>query len=46
MPVRLRADALRHLGGAGKIPGGILSSLEYHRDDGPSTDRSGKFGGR
>ena len=29
------------LGGTGKIPGGILH-LRHHRDDGPSTDRSGK----
>ena len=28
------------LGGIGKIPGGILR-LRRHRDDGPSTDRSG-----
>ena len=47
MPVRHRADfkealsTLRRLKNAGKIPGGILH-LRHHRDDGPSTDRSGK----
>ena len=33
--------AFPRLGGTGKIPGGILH-LRHHRDDGPSTDRSGK----
>ena len=33
--------ALPRLGGNGKIPGGI-PHLRHHRDDGPSTDRSGK----
>ena len=33
--------ALPHLGGTGKIPGGILHL--NHRDDGPSTDRSGNL---
>ena len=33
--------ALPHLGGIGKIPGGILH-LRHHRDDGLDTDRSGK----
>ena len=34
-----------HPGGTGKNPDGISSS-EHHRDDGPSTDRSGKPDGR
>ena len=33
--------ALPHRGGNGKLPGGI-PHLRHHRDDGPSTDRSGK----
>ena len=33
--------AIARLGGTGKIPGGIFH-LRQHRDDGPSTDRSGK----
>ena len=34
--------ALLSLGGNGKIPGGI-PHLRHHRDDGPSTDGSGKL---
>ena len=38
---KIGGKALPHRGGNGKIPGGILH-LRHHRDDGPSTDRSGK----
>ena len=38
---KIGGKALPHLGGNGKIPGGI-PHLRHHRDDGPSTDRSGK----
>ena len=37
---KIGGKALPHLGGTGKIPGGILH-LRHHRDDGRSTDRSG-----
>ena len=38
---KIGGKALPRLGGTGKIPGGI-PHLRHHRDDGPSTDRSGK----
>ena len=38
---KIGGKALPRLGGTGKIPGGIFH-LRHHRDDGPSTDRSGK----
>ena len=38
---KIGGKALPHLGGIGKITGGILH-LRHHRDDGPSTDRAGK----
>ena len=38
---KIGGQALPHLGGTGKIPGGI-PHLRHRRDDGPSTDRSGK----
>ena len=38
---KVGGKALPRLGGNGKILGGILH-LRHHRDDGPSTDRSGK----
>ena len=38
---KIGGNALLRLGGIGKILGGILH-LRHHRDDGPSTDRSGK----
>ena len=40
---KIDGKALPRLGGNGKIPGGI-PHLRHHRDDGPSTDRSGKLG--
>ena len=38
---KIGGKALPRLGGTGKIPGGI-PHLRHHRDDGPSTDGSGK----
>ena len=38
---KIGGKALPRLGGNGKIPGGI-PHLRHHRDDGPSTDGSGK----
>ena len=38
---KIGGKALPRLGGIGKIPGGI-PHLRHHRDDGPSTDGSGK----
>ena len=38
---KIGGKGLPRLGGTGKIPGGI-PHLRHHRDDGPSTDRSGK----
>ena len=38
---KIGGKALPRLGGNGKILGGI-PRLRHHRDDGPSTDRSGK----
>ena len=38
---KIGGEALPHLGGTGKIPGGILH-LRHHRDDGPSTDGAEK----
>ena len=38
---KIGGKALPHLGGIGKITGGI-PHLRHHRDDGPSTDGAGK----
>ena len=38
---RVDGKALLHLGGTGKITGGI-PHLRHHRDDGPSPDGAGK----
>ena len=38
---KIGGKALPRLGGTGKMPGGN-PHLRHHRDDGPSTDRSGK----
>ena len=38
---KIGGKALPRLGGNGKVLGGILH-LRHHRDDGPSTDGSGK----
>ena len=40
---KIGGKALPHLGGTGKITGGI-PHLRHHRDDGPSTDGAVKLG--